>query len=108
VTLNNYGGTCGFEFPSWAHALQGREHGARPANRALYRYKEMQSFQDSASRPYIHLVDGGLADNLGLRSVLEELLLEPMFEVPSSAGVWRIDEEAVRTNRVARSTREAA
>jgi NTE family protein len=30
-----------------------------PANRALYRYKEMQSFQDSASRPYIHLVDGG-------------------------------------------------
>ena len=71
VTLNNYGGTCGFEFPSWANALHGREQGGRPANRALYRYKEMQSFQDSASRPYIHLVDGGLADNLGLRGVLE-------------------------------------
>jgi NTE family protein len=71
VTLNNYGGTCGFEFPAWASALQGREPGARSANRAVYRYKEMQSFQDSASRPYIHLVDGGLADNLGMRSVIE-------------------------------------
>jgi NTE family protein len=71
VTLNNYGGTCGFRFPSWATSLTGRDGAARPASRAAQRTKEMQSFQDSASRPYIHLVDGGLADNLGLRSVLE-------------------------------------
>jgi len=89
VTLNNYGGTCGFEFPSWAHALQGREHGARPANRALYRYKEMQSFQDSASRPYIHLVDGGLADNLGLRSVLE--VMETIENARASGRRTRLD-----------------
>jgi NTE family protein len=71
VTINNYGGTCGFRFPSWATSLAGRDGTARPASRAVQRTKEMQSFQDSANRPYIHLVDGGLADNLGLRSVLE-------------------------------------
>ena len=40
----------------------------------------------------------------GLRSVLEDLLLEAMFDLPSAGGgVWRVDEEAVRTNQVARS-----
>jgi ATP-dependent Clp protease ATP-binding subunit ClpX len=44
----------------------------------------------------------------GLRSVLEDLLLEPMFDLPSTGGVWRIDEECVRENRVRRPSREAA
>lgn len=30
-----------------------------------------RSYLDAAARPYIHLVDGGLADNLGLRSLLD-------------------------------------
>jgi NTE family protein len=33
----------------------------------------MQSFQDSANRPYLHLVDGGVSDNVGMRTVLEAL-----------------------------------
>jgi NTE family protein len=33
----------------------------------------MRQFQQSASRPFIHLVDGGVSDNLGLRAVLEAL-----------------------------------
>ena len=31
----------------------------------------MQLYQDSQKRPYIHLLDGGLTDNLGLRSLLD-------------------------------------
>ena len=73
VTLNNYGGTCGWRFPSWAQAMQDRNAQARPAGRALQRFKEMAAFQDSKNRPYLHLVDGGLADNLGMRAVLETL-----------------------------------
>ena len=30
-----------------------------------------RSYLDATARPYIHLVDGGLADNLGLRSLLD-------------------------------------
>ena len=30
---------------------------------------------DSENKPYIHLVDGGVADNLGLRAILDRVLL---------------------------------
>jgi NTE family protein len=45
----------------------------RPAARALKTRQDLRAFQDSVRRPYIHLVDGGLADNLGMRAVLETL-----------------------------------
>ena len=73
VTFNNYGGTCGFQFPAWLKDVENPESRARPAARALQRYREMQDFQDSKDRPYIHLVDGGVADNIGIRGLLEAL-----------------------------------
>jgi NTE family protein len=72
VTFNNYGGTCGFEYPAWVRDVT-KPGAARPAARALQRYREMQAFQDSKDRPYLHLVDGGVADNIGVRGVLESL-----------------------------------
>lgn len=42
----------------------------------------MQDFQNSKDRPFIHLVDGGLADNIGVRAVLltlEELAVSAAF-----------------------------
>ena len=50
-----------------------RQRRARPSGRALQRYREMQAFQNSKDRPYIHLVDGGVSDNIGVRGVLEAL-----------------------------------
>ena len=73
VTFNNYGGTCGFQYPAWVRDVANPENRSRPAGRALQRYREMQDFQNSTERPYIHLVDGGVADNLGVRGVLESL-----------------------------------
>jgi NTE family protein len=73
VTFNNYGGTCGFRVPVWLKDVENPEVQARPAARALQRYREMQDFQNSKDRPYIHLVDGGVADNIGVRGVLESL-----------------------------------
>lgn len=70
VTLNNYGGSCGFEYPSWVQAVANPKTRVRPAGRVLQRYRHMQSFQRSEERPYIHLVDGGVSDNLGVRGVL--------------------------------------
>jgi NTE family protein len=83
VTIDNYGGTCGYKEPAWARAVADPQNRARPAGRALQRYKEMVSFQDSVDRPYLHLVDGGLADNLGMRAVLEGL---EQIEVSRSFG----------------------
>ena len=73
VTFDNYGGTCGYEFPAWVQDVAKTEGRVRPSARAVQRYREMQEFQNSKERPYIHLVDGGVADNIGMRSVLEAL-----------------------------------
>jgi len=73
ITLNNYGGTCGYKVPEWATAAADPNNPARPAARAMKRMEELASYEDSKERPFLHLVDGGLADNLGMRSVLEAL-----------------------------------
>jgi NTE family protein len=35
--------------------------------------RELQRFADGADRPFLHLVDGGLSDNLGVRGAIEVL-----------------------------------
>ncbi|WP_213955916.1 patatin-like phospholipase family protein [Variovorax sp. dw_954] len=80
VTYANYGGTCGARAPVWTQDVSA---GARPAGRALLRLRDIRNYQDSANRPYIHVVDGGVSDNLGLRGVveaLEEVEASPAFE----------------------------
>lgn len=71
VTINNYGGTCNYGMPAWVGKFSDVATMPRPAARASQRLKELQSFDDSVHRPYIHLVDGAVSDNLGLRGVLE-------------------------------------
>ncbi len=81
VTLNNYGGNCGYRYPAWVKDVTDTKHPVRPSGRILQRYREMESFQNSKDRPYIHLVDGGVADNIGVRGVLEAIQ-----EIAVSAG----------------------
>lgn len=73
VTLNNYGGQCNYEYPAWVRDAVEADPDTQPSARAMQRYREMQELQDSANHPYLHLVDGGVADNLGVRGVLEAL-----------------------------------
>jgi len=73
VTLDNYGGQCGYRYASWTRAIADSATASRPAGRAVKRYHEMKLFEDSANRPYLHLVDGGVSDNLGMRALLEVL-----------------------------------
>ena len=92
VTFNNYGGTCGYQYPAWVRDVADPETRARPAGRAVKRYREMQDFQNSKERPYIHLVDGGVSDNIGVRGVLEaleELAASAAFRGEVGFGVFR-------------------
>ncbi len=47
----------------------------RPAARAIRDLREAETYADGAERPYIHLVDGGVSDNVGMRGVLDALQL---------------------------------
>jgi len=73
VTLNNYGGTCGYRDPPWVETAIKSRARAWTGNRALQRYRALQGYEDGRERPYIHLVDGGLAGNLGVYPVVEAL-----------------------------------
>jgi NTE family protein len=37
------------------------------------RLADLQSYLDATNRPYVHLVDGGVCDNLGIRGIIETL-----------------------------------
>jgi NTE family protein len=54
----------------------------RPAARAIRSLKAEEAYGDGVQRPYIHLVDGGVSDNVGMRAVLDALeVLEGLHEV---------------------------
>jgi NTE family protein len=81
VTINNYGGTCNFVMPPWIKLFTQSSNPPRPAARAIRELKEGEAYTDSVHRPYIHLVDGGVADNVGMRGVLDALeLLEALHD----------------------------
>ena len=82
ITINNYGGTCNSTFPAWAKPFVGSENPPRPAARAVRSFRADAAFGDSVRRPYLHLVDGGVADNVGMRAVLDALeILEALHDI---------------------------
>ena len=82
ITINNYGGTCGYTPPAWMKPFIDKDNPPRPAARATRHLSDHAALEDSANRPYIHLVDGGISDNLGLRSVLDTLeILETLYSI---------------------------
>jgi NTE family protein len=68
LTLRNHAGTCGFEPPELLQeALDSRTKDPRRYHAA----REMLPYLEGDRKKYIHLVDGGVADNLGMRVYLE-------------------------------------
>ena len=91
VTYRNYGGQCGAGMPNWVQDVANTDSPSRPAGRALLRYREIRDLSDSAQRPYIHVVDGGVSDNLGLRGMLEAFeLLEASPQFQKEADLDRL------------------
>ena len=68
IVLRNYAGSCQFQVPDWvSESLNTRQSDRRRYEAAL----AFTDFSDIDDRPYIHLIDGGIADNLGLRFSIE-------------------------------------
>jgi len=72
ITLQNYAGTCGYKMPEgFEEMLKGRA----VSERQFYLANNVSVYLDSEKKRYIHLVDGGVADNLGLRAILDRIML---------------------------------
>jgi NTE family protein len=71
ITLKNYAGTCGFKIPErFEEMLKGRT----VSERQFYLANNIAPFLDSKKKSYIHLIDGGVSDNLGLRAILDRVI----------------------------------
>jgi len=75
LTLTNHAGSCNYTPPAWMLS----ETGSNSRRDRIAR--TMNSYLDRDAHPYIHLVDGGLADNLGLRAVMDYIVIE--------GGLWK-------------------
>jgi NTE family protein len=65
ISLRNRAGSCGWQPPPWASST--------PRGRSGLRARELRSYEDAKARPYVHLFDGGIVENLGLRALVEAL-----------------------------------
>jgi NTE family protein len=72
IVIRNYAGTCGFTMPKAAEAVL-RRHDTR--TRQFHLLTDLSLYLDRDKKKYIHLVDGGVADNLGIRAALDRVLV---------------------------------
>lgn len=72
ITLKNYAGSCGFKMPEKLEKIL-RE---QDTSKRQYHYvNNARPYLDAEKKRFIHLVDGGVADNLGLRTAIDRVLM---------------------------------
>jgi NTE family protein len=71
ITLQNHAANCAGWRPRWVQAADS----VPQSSRARYLIDTARNFLDSSKTKYIHLVDGGLSDNLAMRGVLNTAIL---------------------------------
>lgn len=89
ITLENRAGTCGWAGPPWLAAVEATAAGGDTPGRALWRARALKAYQ-SPDRPFVHLFDGGLSENLGLTEVASAFdLLAAAPDAPALASLRR-------------------
>ncbi len=88
LTLNNYAGSCNFAEPGWI-VPAAKDLLANPPR--FNRAKIARSYESAQERPYVHLLDGGIADNIGMRGPLVALQSnDPQWSVPDKINTGEI------------------
>ncbi len=102
VVLQNHAGRCD---TNQANRIRNMNAKAELTDRQRELNKRLAAYRDSKSRPYIHLVDGGIADNLGLRALIDRMdaagaamFLQNQTRIPKDVLIIMVDAE-VRPQR---------
>jgi NTE family protein len=69
ITLESFAGDCGYKPADWITAAL-NDNTLTPRKRQA---QQVQAYLDRKERPWLHLVDGGISDNLGLRAYYDGL-----------------------------------
>jgi NTE family protein len=76
ITVRNYAGTCNYKMPEpLASVLRESDF----TERQFYLANNMTPYLDAGKKPYLHLLDGGIADNLGLRAIIDRIIFRGDF-----------------------------
>ena len=70
IILKNYAGECSYKQPPWMTSALAKPD---PTSRVYYKALMTKTYLDPETKPYIHLIDGGVSDNLGIRSIIESI-----------------------------------
>jgi predicted acylesterase/phospholipase RssA len=71
LTLKTYTGACGFERPGWYASAKQDPYEVNPRR---FLDAERLDVYLAPEKRYVHLIDGGVADNIGLRGPLQALV----------------------------------
>ena len=83
LTLEHHASRCAYLPPEWVT----RSVKDRWGNRERYRMaNEVMSYANAVTRPYVHLTDGGVSDNIGARNIVRALALSEA-EIPLAGMV---------------------
>lgn len=86
MVLNNYTAQgCGYQMPPWvANARDDAD-----VNPERFRFASELVQYTNRERPYLHLMDGGIADNIGLRGPLHAVISSDTLQAPAADGTPR-------------------
>ncbi len=93
ITLLSFRKDCKGRDPAWFDAAQ-KASKANPDSRIAAATRQAEEYLDGEQTQYVHLLDGGIVDNLGLRALINTIFL--FDESPETA----IDRGVVNWRRV--------
>lgn len=70
ITFRNYAGKCGYKPGTWVETAS-HDFISNPRR---YQFRAQYLALENPDRPYLHLMDGGIADNIGLRGPTHAIL----------------------------------
>lgn len=73
ITLKNFAGGCDCALPDWISGAREHDRG-RISRRAAV----LESYLNATNRPFLHLVDGGVSDNIGVQPFIDYLQTIPL------------------------------
>ena len=82
LTFRNYAGSCDYRQPQWVDSALKDRSSRLNAGRTARAERRLSYAAGEPRRDYIHLIDGGVADNIGLR--------EPLVAIASLNHPWSV------------------
>ncbi len=76
LTVRNYAGSCNYSIPQPIEQVL-KENDVE--DRRFHLFNNIKPYLDAERKPYLHLIDGGVADNLGLRAIVDRIIFRGDF-----------------------------